>query len=111
MLPRCPSGCVVRSSGRRVTFGRCISAKDEPLCADKACQSCSPPCVPHCTLRFMHSRDRGMACSAPEPPGRSFVGICRDWQKVGFMHIVGVIIIGFVAGIVAKMLTPGRDPG
>jgi uncharacterized membrane protein YeaQ/YmgE (transglycosylase-associated protein family) len=27
------------------------------------------------------------------------------------MHIIGTIIIGFIAGLVAKMLTPGRDPG
>jgi uncharacterized membrane protein YeaQ/YmgE (transglycosylase-associated protein family) len=27
------------------------------------------------------------------------------------MHIIGFIIIGFLAGIVAKLLTPGRDPG
>lgn len=27
------------------------------------------------------------------------------------MHLIGTIIIGFVAGLVAKLLTPGRDPG
>jgi uncharacterized membrane protein YeaQ/YmgE (transglycosylase-associated protein family) len=27
------------------------------------------------------------------------------------MHILWTIIIGFLAGIVAKLLTPGRDPG
>ena len=27
------------------------------------------------------------------------------------MHVIGFIIIGFLAGIVAKLLTPGRDPG
>jgi uncharacterized membrane protein YeaQ/YmgE (transglycosylase-associated protein family) len=27
------------------------------------------------------------------------------------MHIIGIIIIGFLAGLVAKLLTPGRDPG
>lgn len=27
------------------------------------------------------------------------------------MHIIGMIIIGFLAGVVAKLLTPGRDPG
>ena len=27
------------------------------------------------------------------------------------MHIIGTIIIGFVAGLLAKMLMPGRDPG
>jgi uncharacterized membrane protein YeaQ/YmgE (transglycosylase-associated protein family) len=26
------------------------------------------------------------------------------------MHIIWMILIGFVIGIVAKMLTPGRDP-
>lgn len=26
------------------------------------------------------------------------------------MHIIGTIIIGFVAGMIAKMLVPGRDP-
>ena len=29
----------------------------------------------------------------------------------GFMHIIGIIIIGFLAGVVAKLLMPGRDPG
>ena len=27
------------------------------------------------------------------------------------MHIIGTILIGFVAGLVAKLLMPGRDPG
>lgn len=27
------------------------------------------------------------------------------------LHIIGTIIIGFLAGVVAKLLTPGRDPG
>jgi uncharacterized membrane protein YeaQ/YmgE (transglycosylase-associated protein family) len=27
------------------------------------------------------------------------------------MHIIGVIVIGFIAGLVAKLLMPGRDPG
>ena len=27
------------------------------------------------------------------------------------MHIIGTIIIGFLAGVVAKLLIPGRDPG
>ena len=27
------------------------------------------------------------------------------------MHIIGTIIIGFLAGLVAKFLMPGRDPG
>jgi uncharacterized membrane protein YeaQ/YmgE (transglycosylase-associated protein family) len=27
------------------------------------------------------------------------------------MHILGTILIGLLAGIVAKLLTPGRDPG
>jgi uncharacterized membrane protein YeaQ/YmgE (transglycosylase-associated protein family) len=26
------------------------------------------------------------------------------------MHIIGTIIIGFLAGLVAKLLMPGRDP-
>ena len=26
------------------------------------------------------------------------------------MHIIWTILIGFVAGLIAKMLTPGRDP-
>ena len=30
---------------------------------------------------------------------------------VRFMHIIGTIIIGFLAGVVAKLLMPGRDPG
>jgi uncharacterized membrane protein YeaQ/YmgE (transglycosylase-associated protein family) len=27
------------------------------------------------------------------------------------LHVIGTIIIGFLAGLVAKLLTPGRDPG
>lgn len=27
------------------------------------------------------------------------------------MHILWTILIGFLAGLVAKLLTPGRDPG
>jgi uncharacterized membrane protein YeaQ/YmgE (transglycosylase-associated protein family) len=27
------------------------------------------------------------------------------------MHILWTIIIGFLAGLVAKLITPGRDPG
>jgi uncharacterized membrane protein YeaQ/YmgE (transglycosylase-associated protein family) len=27
------------------------------------------------------------------------------------MRIIGIIIIGFLAGVVAKLLMPGRDPG
>jgi uncharacterized membrane protein YeaQ/YmgE (transglycosylase-associated protein family) len=27
------------------------------------------------------------------------------------MHIIGVIVIGFLAGLIAKFLMPGRDPG
>lgn len=27
------------------------------------------------------------------------------------MGIIGTIVIGFIVGLLAKMLTPGRDPG
>jgi uncharacterized membrane protein YeaQ/YmgE (transglycosylase-associated protein family) len=27
------------------------------------------------------------------------------------LHIIGTIVIGFLAGVVAKLLMPGRDPG
>ena len=27
------------------------------------------------------------------------------------LHLIGTIIIGFLAGVVAKLLIPGRDPG
>jgi uncharacterized membrane protein YeaQ/YmgE (transglycosylase-associated protein family) len=27
------------------------------------------------------------------------------------MHIIGMLVIGLLIGIVAKFLTPGRDPG
>ena len=27
------------------------------------------------------------------------------------MHIIGTIIIGFIVGLIAKLLMPGRDPG
>jgi uncharacterized membrane protein YeaQ/YmgE (transglycosylase-associated protein family) len=27
------------------------------------------------------------------------------------MHIIGMIIIGFIVGIIAKLLMPGKDPG
>jgi uncharacterized membrane protein YeaQ/YmgE (transglycosylase-associated protein family) len=32
------------------------------------------------------------------------------WRRMS-MHIIGVIVIGFLAGLVAKLLMPGRDPG
>jgi uncharacterized membrane protein YeaQ/YmgE (transglycosylase-associated protein family) len=31
-------------------------------------------------------------------------------QRKNNMHIIGTIIIGFLAGLVAKMLMPGKDP-
>lgn len=27
------------------------------------------------------------------------------------MHFIGILIIGFVAGLIAKLIMPGRDPG
>lgn len=27
------------------------------------------------------------------------------------MHILGIIVIGLVVGLIARFLTPGRDPG
>jgi uncharacterized membrane protein YeaQ/YmgE (transglycosylase-associated protein family) len=27
------------------------------------------------------------------------------------MHIIGTIVIGFLAGLLAKLIMPGRDPG
>lgn len=27
------------------------------------------------------------------------------------MHIIGTIIIGFIVGVIAKVLMPGKDPG
>ncbi len=27
------------------------------------------------------------------------------------MHLIGTLIIGFLAGLVARLLMPGRDPG
>src|SRR6185503_2790145 len=32
-------------------------------------------------------------------------------NKQEIMHIILTIIIGFFAGLIAKVLTPGRDPG
>lgn len=32
-------------------------------------------------------------------------------EHLGKMGIVGTIIIGFLAGVVAKILMPGKDPG
>lgn len=32
-------------------------------------------------------------------------------ESLGAMGIVGTIVIGLVAGIVAKIIMPGRDPG
>ena len=26
------------------------------------------------------------------------------------LHILGIVVIGFIAGVIAKFLTPGRDP-
>ena len=45
-----------------------------------------------------------------EVPARvSFDPIPLDCKE-GAMHIIWTILIGFVAGLVAKMLTPGKDP-
>jgi uncharacterized membrane protein YeaQ/YmgE (transglycosylase-associated protein family) len=27
------------------------------------------------------------------------------------MHFIGILIIGFLAGLIAKLIMPGRDPG
>jgi uncharacterized membrane protein YeaQ/YmgE (transglycosylase-associated protein family) len=27
------------------------------------------------------------------------------------LHIIGTIVIGFIVGVIAKLLMPGRDPG
>lgn len=27
------------------------------------------------------------------------------------MHVIGMIVIGLIVGAIAKLLTPGRDPG
>lgn len=27
------------------------------------------------------------------------------------MHLIWIIVIGFIVGVVAKLLTPGKDPG
>ena len=27
------------------------------------------------------------------------------------MHFIGILVIGFLAGLIAKLLMPGRDPG
>ena len=27
------------------------------------------------------------------------------------MHIIGIIVIGFIVGLLAKLVMPGRDPG
>ena len=32
-------------------------------------------------------------------------------SAVNVVHIIGTIIIGFLAGVVAELITPGRDPG
>jgi uncharacterized membrane protein YeaQ/YmgE (transglycosylase-associated protein family) len=27
------------------------------------------------------------------------------------MHIIGIIVVGFIVGLLAKLVMPGRDPG
>jgi uncharacterized membrane protein YeaQ/YmgE (transglycosylase-associated protein family) len=27
------------------------------------------------------------------------------------MHIIGIIVVGFIVGVLAKLVMPGRDPG
>ena len=35
----------------------------------------------------------------------------RYFQPIFAMHILWTLLIGLVVGIIAKLLTPGRDPG
>jgi len=44
---------------------------------------------------------------------RDFCWCCalRIVETKRVLHLIGTIIIGFLAGVVAKLLTPGRDPG
>lgn len=37
--------------------------------------------------------------------------MAASWVFVGLMPLVWALIIGFVAGAIAKLLMPGRDPG
>jgi uncharacterized membrane protein YeaQ/YmgE (transglycosylase-associated protein family) len=37
--------------------------------------------------------------------------VLLPYRGVKFVRLIGTIIIGFLAGVVAKLLTPGRDPG
>jgi uncharacterized membrane protein YeaQ/YmgE (transglycosylase-associated protein family) len=51
---------------------------------------------------------RGAGTSTPIAELPLFDGSPLDRAR---MHILGTILIGLMAGIVAKLLTPGRDPG
>jgi uncharacterized membrane protein YeaQ/YmgE (transglycosylase-associated protein family) len=37
--------------------------------------------------------------------------LCLSHGVKSVLHLIGTLIIGFLAGVVAKLLTPGRDPG
>ena len=41
----------------------------------------------------------------------TFDSVISALESLGAMGIFGTIIIGLVAGIVAKVIMPGRDPG
>ena len=44
------------------------------------------------------------------PTGPDLAGwLIAETKRV--LHLIGTILIGFLAGVVAKLLTPGRDPG
>jgi uncharacterized membrane protein YeaQ/YmgE (transglycosylase-associated protein family) len=56
---------------------------------------------------------RERAASFPSMSSHAVIAPCHRTNAQGnhLMHIIGIIIIGFLAGLVAKLLTPGRDPG
>jgi uncharacterized membrane protein YeaQ/YmgE (transglycosylase-associated protein family) len=59
-----------------------------------------------------NSRVEGVAGMRIAPRIQSSLVPHKDETKGGlFMSVIGWIIFGLIAGIVAKLLTPGRDPG
>ena len=50
-----------------------------------------------------------------EPPCTAVKNFCGlNWaesQEVKEMSIIGMIIVGLIAGVVAKLIMPGKDPG
>ena len=68
------------------------------------------PPLPQGAIRVAEALD-GEFSGAPLELAGVWCSDCPSWGVKFVLHLIGTIIIGFLAGVVAKLLTPGRDPG